>query len=158
MLTPLQSLLWAMRRAGLNPTEPEMMVNFKSNFILFREWWSNWNTCVLLGILFQALKDMINHIDEHNTGILDFPAFYSLVKKKSCDQVKYYCKILQDLKSTVSRTQKITSRMHSGLSARTPGVGVLNANFRVHNWICPLDTRPHVKIHDWTHFQFDFIS
>ena len=32
-------------------------------------------------------KDMINHIDEHNTGILDFPAFYNLVKKKSRDQV-----------------------------------------------------------------------
>ena len=31
---------------------------------------------------------MINHIDEHNTGILDFPAFYKLVKKKSRDQVK----------------------------------------------------------------------
>ena len=25
---------------------------------------------------------MINHIDEHNTGILDFPTFYTLVKKK----------------------------------------------------------------------------
>ena len=37
MLTPLQSLLWAMRRAGLNPTEPEMMVNFKSNFILLKQ-------------------------------------------------------------------------------------------------------------------------
>ena len=32
---------------------------------------------------------MINHIDEHNTGILDFPAFYKLVKKKSRDQVKF---------------------------------------------------------------------
>ena len=73
---------------------------------------------------------MINHIDEHNTGILDFPAFYNLVKKKSCDQVNGKC--CKTLKSTVSRTQKITSRMHSGLSARTQEVRVLNANLRVH--------------------------
>ena len=38
-----------------------------------------------------ALQDMINHIDEHNTGILDFPAFYNLVKKKSRDQVNEKC-------------------------------------------------------------------
>ena len=80
----LQSLLWAMRRAGLNPTEPEMMVKFKSNLI---EEATKFEIGVLLVIWFKALQDMINHIDEHNTGILDFPAFYNLVKKKSRDQV-----------------------------------------------------------------------
>ena len=29
------------------------------------------------------MQDMINHIDELNTGTLDFPVFYRLVKKKS---------------------------------------------------------------------------
>ena len=84
---------------------------------------------------------MINHIDEHNTGILDFPAFYNLVKKKSREQVNI-TRLEERVQKLVCRTRKITSRMHSGLSARIQEVGVLlNANFRVHNWI------PHVKLH-----------
>ena len=97
-----------------------------------------------LRFLFQALKDMINHIDEHNTGILDFPAFYNLVKKKSCDQVKY-CKNIARLK--IHHFQDPENHFKDAFRAFSKDSGGESANFRVYNWICPLDMRPHVKIH-----------
>ena len=93
--------------------------------------------CLSIGIWFQTLKDMINHIDEHNTGILDFPAFYNLVKKKSCDQVTG--KMLQNFE--IHRFQDPENHFKDAFRAFSKDSGGEGAKCQPQSayYICPLD-------------------
>ena len=80
---------------------------------------------------------MINHIDEHNTGILDVPAFYNLVKKKSCDQVND--KMLQNFK--IHRFQDPENHFKDAFRAFSKDSGGESAKCQPHECILDLPFR-----------------
>ena len=84
--------------------------------------------CLLLGISFdfKHWRTWSTILMSTTLGFLTSQLFTTLWRRSHV--TRWMAKCCKTLKSTDSRTQKITSRMHSGLSARTREVRVLNAN------------------------------